>query len=90
MDAFYGEDERILGHAADSYHRIDIHQASRNLVVCRRGRFIADTKRSVVLDESVSRRAGTLHASTSMSAHSAPWNARPSARTRDVQLLRHR
>jgi hypothetical protein len=31
MDAFYEEDERILGHAADSYHRIDIRQASRNL-----------------------------------------------------------
>ena len=28
MDAFYEEDERILGHAADSYHRIDLRQAS--------------------------------------------------------------
>ena len=26
MDAFYEEDERILGHAADNYHRIDIRQ----------------------------------------------------------------
>ncbi|HEX7796824.1 MAG TPA: DUF427 domain-containing protein, partial [Vicinamibacterales bacterium] len=26
MDAFYEEDERIVGHAADSYHRIDIRQ----------------------------------------------------------------
>ncbi len=26
MDAFYEEDERIMGHAADSYHRIDIRQ----------------------------------------------------------------
>src|SRR5262249_9118147 len=33
MDAFFEEDERILGHAADSYHRIDIRQSSRNLVV---------------------------------------------------------
>jgi uncharacterized protein (DUF427 family) len=24
MDAFYEEDERILGHAADPYHRIDV------------------------------------------------------------------
>jgi hypothetical protein len=32
MDAFY-EDERIMAHAADSYHRIDIRQASRSLVV---------------------------------------------------------
>ena len=33
MDAFYEEDERIVGHAADSYHRIDIRQTSRHLVV---------------------------------------------------------
>src|SRR5262245_5453367 len=26
MEAFYEEEERILGHAADSYHRIDIRQ----------------------------------------------------------------
>jgi len=28
MDAFYEGDERIVGHAADSYHRIDIRQTS--------------------------------------------------------------
>jgi hypothetical protein len=28
MDAFYEEDERIVGHAADAYHRIDIRQSS--------------------------------------------------------------
>ena len=43
MDAFYEEDERIVGHAADSYHRIDIRQASRSLVVRHRDRIIADT-----------------------------------------------
>ena len=52
MDAFYEEDERIVGHAADSYHRIDIRQASRNLVVRHHDRIIADTKRPVVLYES--------------------------------------
>src|SRR5215475_3857504 len=52
MDAFYEEDERIMGHAADSYHRIDIRQASRNLVVRHHDRTIADTKRPVVLYES--------------------------------------
>ena len=52
MDAFYEEDERITGHAADSYHRIDIRQSSRNLVVRHRDRVIADTKRPVVLFES--------------------------------------
>jgi uncharacterized protein (DUF427 family) len=52
MDAFYEEDERILGHAADPYHRIDIRRASRNLVVRHQGRIIADTKRPLVLYES--------------------------------------
>ena len=52
MDAFYEEDERILGHAADSYHRIDIRQTSRNLVVRHDDRFVADSKRLLVLYES--------------------------------------
>jgi uncharacterized protein (DUF427 family) len=52
MDAFYEEDERIVGHAADSYHRIDIRQTSRHLVVRHHDRVIADTKRPVVLYES--------------------------------------
>jgi uncharacterized protein (DUF427 family) len=52
MDSFYEEDERIVGHAADSYHRIDIRQASRNLVVRHRDRIIADTTRPLVLYES--------------------------------------
>jgi uncharacterized protein (DUF427 family) len=52
MDAFYEEDDRILGHAADSYHRIDIRQTSRNLVVRHGDRVIADSKQPLVLYES--------------------------------------
>ena len=52
MDAFYEEDERIVGHAADSYHRIDIRQTSRHLVVSDRDRIIADTTKPLVLYES--------------------------------------
>src|SRR6201993_2483099 len=52
MDAFYEEDERILGHAADSYHRIDIRQTSRNLVVRHGELIITDTRRPLVLYES--------------------------------------
>jgi uncharacterized protein (DUF427 family) len=52
MDAFYEEDERIMGHAADSYHRIDIRQSSRHLVVNHHDRIVADTKRPMVLYES--------------------------------------
>jgi hypothetical protein len=33
MDAFYEEDERIVGHATDPYRRNDIRQTSRHLVV---------------------------------------------------------
>jgi uncharacterized protein (DUF427 family) len=52
MDAFYEEDERILGHAADPYHRIDIRQSSRRLVVHHADSTIADTVRPLVLYES--------------------------------------
>jgi uncharacterized protein (DUF427 family) len=52
MDAFYEEDEPIVGHAADSYHRIDIRQTSRNLVVRHNDRIIANAKRPLVLYES--------------------------------------
>ena len=52
MDAFYEEDERIVGHAADPYHRIDIRQTSRHLVVRDGNRTIADTTRPLALYES--------------------------------------
>jgi uncharacterized protein (DUF427 family) len=52
MDAFYEEDERIVGHAADPYHRIDIRQAGRHLVVRHGGQVIADTTRPLALYES--------------------------------------
>lgn len=52
MDAFYEEDERILGHAADAYHRIDIRQSVRRLTVSADESLIADTLRPLVLYES--------------------------------------
>ncbi|HYB29540.1 MAG TPA: DUF427 domain-containing protein [Solirubrobacteraceae bacterium] len=52
MDAFYEEDDRILGHAADPYHRIDIRQSSRHLVVRAGNTVIADTTSPVALFES--------------------------------------
>jgi uncharacterized protein (DUF427 family) len=52
MDAFYEEDERIVGHAADMYHRIDIRQTSRHLVVRSGDRVIADSARPLALYES--------------------------------------
>jgi len=52
MDAFYEEDERIVGHAADAYHRIDIRSTSRHLVVRDGNRVVAETHRPVALYES--------------------------------------
>jgi uncharacterized protein (DUF427 family) len=52
MEAFYEEDERIVGHASDPYHRNDIRTTSRHLVVRDGERVIADTHRPVVLYES--------------------------------------
>jgi uncharacterized protein (DUF427 family) len=52
MDAFYEEDERIVGHAADPYHRIDIRQTSRHLVVQRGDQMVANTTRPLALYES--------------------------------------
>ncbi|MEV6901091.1 DUF427 domain-containing protein [Amycolatopsis sp. NPDC051372] len=52
MEAFYEEDDRIVGHAADLYHRNDIRSTSRHLVVRDGDRVIADTHNPVVLYES--------------------------------------
>jgi uncharacterized protein (DUF427 family) len=52
MDAFYEENERIVGHAADAYHRIDIRSTSRHLVVRDGDQVIADTHHPLALYES--------------------------------------
>jgi uncharacterized protein (DUF427 family) len=52
VDAIYEEDERIVGHAADAYHRIDIRSTSRHLVVRDGDRVVADTRRPLALYES--------------------------------------
>ncbi len=52
MDAFYEEEERILGHAADAYHRIDIRRTARNLTVYAGDHLVADTTEPLVLFES--------------------------------------
>jgi uncharacterized protein (DUF427 family) len=52
MEAFYEEDERIVGHAADAYHRNDVRRTSRHLVVREGGRVVAETRAPLVLYES--------------------------------------
>jgi uncharacterized protein (DUF427 family) len=52
MDAFYEDEERIVGHAADAYHRIDIRHTSRHLIVRDGEQGIAESHRPLVLYES--------------------------------------
>ncbi|MEU6655290.1 DUF427 domain-containing protein [Streptomyces sp. NPDC046900] len=52
MDAFYEENERILGHASDPYHRIDIRDTSRTLEVRLGDTVIARTEHPKALYES--------------------------------------
>jgi uncharacterized protein (DUF427 family) len=52
MDGFYEEEEPIVGHAADMYHRIDIRRTARHLTVHHQDRGIVDTRRPLVLYES--------------------------------------
>ena len=49
MTAFYEEDERIVGHATDFYHRVDIRATSRHLLVCDGERVVADTSRPLAV-----------------------------------------
>ncbi len=67
MDAFYEEDERILGHAADPYHRIDIRQTSRTSWSAMAAGPSPIPSGRWSSTSPASRRAGTFHAPTSMS-----------------------
>jgi uncharacterized protein (DUF427 family) len=52
MDSFYEEAERIVGHASDPYHRIDIRQSNRHVAVSSHGTQLVETDRAIVLYES--------------------------------------
>ncbi|MGW4485074.1 DUF427 domain-containing protein [Amycolatopsis sp. NPDC004368] len=52
MDGFQEEDERVTAHAADPYHRVDVRNTSREVVVSVAGRVIAKSGRPRVLYES--------------------------------------
>ena len=51
VDEWLEEDEELIGHARDPYHRIDARRTSRRVRVSIGGRPVADTNRSVVLFE---------------------------------------
>ena len=87
MDAFYEEDERIVGHAADGYHRIDIRQASRHLIVRDGGRTVADTSRPLVLYESGFAPRWYVPRADVDEAALTPAEGQTSARTRDCAAI---
>ena len=82
MDGFYEEDERIVGHAADSYHRIDIRQTSRHLIVHSGEQLIAASTGPLVLCESGFATRWYVPPADVNEAALTPVEARPSNRTR--------
>jgi uncharacterized protein (DUF427 family) len=51
FDGWQEEDEPLLGHPRDPFHRIDIRRSSRHVVVEHDGRILADTTRPLLLFE---------------------------------------
>ncbi len=51
MDGWYEEDERIMGHPHDPYHRVDVLQSSRHVRVEIGGDVIAESERPKLLFE---------------------------------------
>lgn len=51
MDAWFEEDEEVVGHARNPYHRIDVLESSRHVVVELDGRILAETRRPKLLFE---------------------------------------
>jgi uncharacterized protein (DUF427 family) len=50
-DAWYEEDERLVGHIRDPYHRVDVRRTSRGARVLARGELVAESARPVLLFE---------------------------------------
>jgi len=51
MDEWYEEDDRILGHPNDPYHRIDVRASSRHVRLSHRGTLLAESVRPLLLFE---------------------------------------
>src|SRR5215211_2054160 len=50
-DAWYEEDEEVIGHPHDPYHRVGIHESSRHVKVLVNGEVVAETNRPKLLFE---------------------------------------
>jgi uncharacterized protein (DUF427 family) len=51
FDAWYEEDEPIVGHPRDPFHRVDTRRSSRHVRIERNGELLAETSRAVLLFE---------------------------------------
>jgi uncharacterized protein (DUF427 family) len=52
VDHWLEEDDEVIGHARDPYHRIDIRQSSRHIRISVDGALLAESRRPVALFES--------------------------------------
>jgi uncharacterized protein (DUF427 family) len=52
IDTWMEEDEEIIGHPRDPYHRIDLRATSRSVKVSLEGQVLAETTRAIALFES--------------------------------------
>ncbi len=51
LDRWTEEDEEVMGHPKDPYHRVEVLRSSRHVVVRRDGVLLADSRRPVLLYE---------------------------------------
>jgi uncharacterized protein (DUF427 family) len=51
LDAWFEEDEELLGHPRDPFHRVDTRRSARHVVVRVAGEVVAETSRPVMLFE---------------------------------------
>ena len=51
MDAWYQEADRVYAHPRDPYHRFDVHNSSRHVIVRHGGSVIAESRRPRILFE---------------------------------------
>jgi uncharacterized protein (DUF427 family) len=51
VDRWLEEDEEVVGHPRDPFHRIDIRQSSRHVVVSLDGEVVAESRRPALLFE---------------------------------------
>lgn len=51
IEEWYEEDERVLGHPRDPFHRVDTRRTSRHVVVSAGGQIVAESERPIALFE---------------------------------------